>query len=110
MPRRPRQGFAHASVPPDVLLLDAAEHITAMAGHSRAKNGYARHHVSGLQPDLAQADARAEPRLDRFLRATSRLDLDDIDAGVLRELVELEVAKVVGARLGDRLCVPPTPH
>src|SRR5437868_1624134 len=38
-----------------------------------------------LQPDLAQIDALAEPRLDDLLRPPRSLDLDRVGAGILVE-------------------------
>src|SRR5579883_1247086 len=68
------------------------------------------HDVFFLQSDLAEADAVAELRVDDLLRPPRRLDLERVGAGILVEVVELEVAVVVAPRLRDRAAILHEPH
>src|SRR5215813_4841940 len=63
-----------------------------------------------LETDLTQIDACSELRLDRRLRAARGCDLDRVAAGVLLELVELEVPVIVAHRLGHDAAVLDEPH
>src|SRR5262245_34850423 len=66
--------------------------------------------IDCLQADLAEVDAHTKLGLDSLLAMALGLDLDDISAGILVELVKFEVAVVVALQLGDRLAVADEPH
>src|SRR5262245_47635553 len=75
----------------------------------RAPQGDGCWFVARLHPDLAKVDTGAELRLDGLALAAVG-DLDRVGARVLVELVEFEVAVVVGLDLGDALAVLHQPH
>src|SRR5215469_7035821 len=52
-----------------------------------------------LQSDLAEIDAGAKVRLHGFLPTALAFDFDRVGAGTLVELVEFEVAVIVGSGL-----------
>ena len=55
-----------------------------------------RPECTNYNPDLAEIDADAERGLDRLLAPAGRRDLDRVGAGIFVELVEFEIAVVVG--------------
>src|SRR5215472_18665020 len=71
-----------------------------MSPNAPAKRATARR----LQPDLAEIDAGAERRLDG-LGPAARENLHRVAAGIFAELVEFEIAVIVGGGRRDRRAV-----